>query len=115
MEPERRCAVRVHCLVPVRVYPAGAHQAIETLTRDLSPGGVCVFSPVALPADSHVTAEAVLGSGQAPIVFRARTAWSRPMLSGSQFFVGLQFDRDQQQIHRLLSAYIDKLSLQPSS
>ena len=115
MQTERRRSKRVQCLVPVRFYPEGASQAIETLTKDLGTGGLCVFSPVALPSNCHVLAEAVLGSGQTPLSFCARTSWTQTMPFGHQFCIGLQFDHPNEEIDRRLSVYINRLSPQPTA
>ena len=115
MAEERRRSTRVHCLVPIRFYPEGAGQAIETLTKDLGTGGLCVFSPIALPASCHVTAEAIFGTGQPPVPFCAMAAWSQPTESGNQFCVGLHFDHPNTPLHRQVSEYISKLSYQLSA
>ena len=115
MDVERRQTARVPCLVPVQVYPEGAFQAIETLTRDIGTAGLCVFSPLALPSGCHVTIHAVFGIGQPQVTFCARTAWSQPTTSGNQFCLGLQFDHLNPDLYRRLSVYVSKLSLQPTS
>ena len=112
MDVERRQTARVSCMVPVQVYPDGAVQAIETLTKDLSSCGLCVFSPIALPPTCHVTIHAVFGIGQPPVTFCARTAWFRSTPSENQFRIGLHIDHPSSLDNIRLSTYITKLSRQ---
>ena len=113
MDVERRQTARVSCMVPVQVYPEGSFQAIETLTKDLGFGGLCVFSPIALPSACHVTIHAVLGMGQPPVTLCAKTAWSQPTTSGNQFCIGFHIDHPNPLVYIRLSIYFAKLSRHP--
>ncbi len=112
MDVERRQAARVPCMVPVQVFPEGATHTIETLTKDLSSDGLCVFSSIALPSACHVTIHAVLGTGQPPVTFCASTAWSKSAPSGNQFCIGLHIDHKNPRAQIRLSTYFAKLSRQ---
>jgi len=110
MIPERRAAPRIRAYRPVRLHQSGNSRIIETLTKDLSEGGICCLSPIALPVSSEVSLELVLSTGQAPISVRGRTAWFRTIPQSEQFDLGIAFDEISPVDKRRLSAYLDQLS-----
>lgn len=114
MNQERRAASRIRAYRPVRLHPTGRTRIIETLTKDLSEGGICCLSPVAIPVDSEINLELVLSTGQAPVSLRARTAWFRMIPHSEQFDLGLIFTEISDTDKRRLSAYLDHILSNPA-
>ena len=110
---ERRATPRMRVYHPVRVHQSGQTRIIETLTKDLSEGGLCCLAPTALPVSSDVALEFVLATGQAPLSVRGRTAWFRHIPQSEQFDVGIAFSEMSLPDKRRLSAYLERLSARP--
>jgi len=108
MSEERRRASRIRSHHPVRLHRSGTLQVIETLTKDLAPGGLRCVSPTVLPIASEVTVELPLSPGEEPITARARTVWFRAMPESEQFDLGIAFLDLPPQTARRLSAYMDR-------
>ena len=115
MSQERRRAARIRCVLPLRLYPPGEAKVIQTLTKDLSEGGLRCLSPVAKPVKTLLSVEIDLGPGKKPLTLRAHTVWFQEIPHSEQFYLGIAF-QDLSSHHReLLSRYIDTIvSSKPS-
>ena len=111
MITERRTSARIRAYRPLRLHPRGS-PVIETLTKDLSTGGVRCLSPTAIPVSTPVSIELVLGSGQEPLQVEGRMAWFQTMSDSEQYDLGISFAGLPEQKQRRLSAYF--ASLPPS-
>ena len=60
MVPERRSSPRVPTYQPIRLQKSGAPSVVETLTKDLSAGGVRCLSIPLFPVSSDLNVELVL-------------------------------------------------------
>ena len=109
---ERRANSRIRAYRPVRLHLPRSPRLLETLTKDLSVGGVCCLSPTPFPVSTELNLELILSTGQGPIAARGRTAWFRSLPHSEQFDMGIAFldmpDRDK----RRLSAYLVSLASQ---
>ena len=110
MLQERRATPRIRAYRPIRIHQSGSFRVVETLTKDLSGGGLCCLSPVALPVSSNITVELILSTGQEPLTIQAKTAWFRAIPESEQFDLGISFAEIPQAQQRHLSAYLDHLS-----
>lgn len=107
---ERRRFRRVACMLPVRIYPTGEHKVIETLTKDLSAGGLKCLSPIPKPVATSVSLELTLGHGELPVNLRAKVAWFQSVPRSDQFYMGLCFLDLSDEEHKRLSRYIENIS-----
>ena len=110
MNQERRTSPRVRAYLPVRLRTPTALQTVETLTKDLSVGGLRCVSPILCPVSTEVGLELALSSGDEPMAVRGRTAWFRTIPESDQFDFGIVFLELSQQNKGRLSAYIERLS-----
>ena len=110
MTPERRSTPRLRSYLPVRLRPSGG-QLIETLTKDLSPGGLrCVVSSP-LPVGCQLALEVALPRGQDVVEVRGRTAWFRLLQDGEQFDLGVTFTEVSAETKRRLSSYLEQFTV----
>lgn len=107
---ERRRSPRVTCVLPLHISAEGTPKIIETLTKDLSAGGLRCLSPTAKPSTSRVALEITLGKGAQPFSLQARVVWFEAVPNSHQFYLGLAFDHLSEINTRRLSRYIEKLS-----
>lgn len=113
--PERRRSQRVTCVLPLQISSDGGPKLIETLTKDLSAGGLRCLSPTAKPPATRVSLEITLGKGARPFSLQARVVWFEAVPNSHQFYLGLAFDHLSEIYTRRLSRYIEQLSsLQPA-
>lgn len=110
MVSERRAKSRIRAYRPVRLVQPGNSRIIETLTKDVSEGGLCCLSPVALPISSDIAVELSLSTGQEPLNIRGKTTWFRTIPESEQFDLGISFAEVSQADQRRLSAYLSHLS-----
>lgn len=110
MLQERRAQSRVRAYRPVRIHQPGNSRIIETLAKDLSEGGVCCLSPVALPIASEISIEIILSSGQEPLALHGKTAWFRIIPESEQFDLGITFSEVSPHMLRRLSGYLDHIN-----
>jgi c-di-GMP-binding flagellar brake protein YcgR len=115
MYPEQRAFPRVAIYWPVRVQRPGAPVLIETLTKDLSLGGVRCLSPDVLPVSTVVDIELTVAKGQEPLAVRGRSVWFRTLPKSDQFEVGLIFQGLSPINKRRLSACIERLQARADS
>lgn len=106
MSEERRRSARIRCVLPVRLYPQGETKVIQTLTKDVSIGGLKCLSPVSKPVSTALSVELDLGRDKTVIQVRARTVWFQQVPNGDQFYLGIIFDDLSNQNRQLLSRYI---------
>ncbi|MDP3721893.1 MAG: PilZ domain-containing protein [Candidatus Omnitrophota bacterium] len=107
---ERRSAPRIRAYRPVRLTPPGSRHVIETLTKDLSVGGLCCVSGIPLPVATELLVELMLSTGAEPVTARARTAWFRAIPNSEQFDLAVAFTEIEEETKRRLSMYLDHLS-----
>ena len=115
MGEERRGTPRFRAYRPVRLHRPSAPQLVETLTKDLSAGGVRCLSPTLFPVSTELNLELVLSTGDEPLTVRGRTVWFQILPQSEQFDIGIAFFDLPPQNKRRLSVYLDRLSSQSAS
>ena len=110
MNQERRSSPRVRAYLPLRLRTPGTPQTLETLTKDLSLGGVRCISPTVCPVSTEVGLELILATGDEPLALRGKTAWFRTIPESDQFDFGIVFVELSPQNKRRLSVYIERLA-----
>ena len=99
---------------PVRLYRPTNPQVTETLTKDLSVGGIRCISSTVFPVSTELTIELSLSTGEEVFAARGRTAWFRMLPKSDQMDIGIVFTDVSQENKIRLSAYIDRLSSHPA-
>lgn len=112
MLEERRRSPRHRAYLPVRVRQQGGPQVIETLTRDLSEGGLRCLSQLITPVGSELSLELMLSTGSEPLTLHGRSAWFRTLPDSEQFDLGIAFIDLSPQDQRRLATYLHLLSSQ---
>lgn len=107
---ERRASSRVRAYRPVRLNLPRSPHLLETLTKDLSIGGVCCISSTAFPIATQFNLELILSTGEGPISARGRTAWFRSLPHSEQFDLGISFFDMPETDKRRLSVYLGRLA-----
>ena len=107
---ERRASPRIRVYHPVRLHRPSTPQAVETLTKDLSVGGLRCISPELFPVSSELSIELVLSNGEEPFTVRGQTRWFRMIPNSDQFYVGISFLELSPQNKRRLSVYLERLA-----
>ena len=110
MNQERRSSQRVRAYLPVRLRTPNSPHIIETLTKNLSIGGLHGVSPIVCPVSTEVGLELVLSTGDEPMAVRGKTVWFRTIPESDQFDCGITFLDLSQQNKRRLSVYIERLA-----
>lgn len=110
MSQERRRFPRATCLLPVRLYPKQEPRVIETLTKDLSVGGLRCVSRNDRQMGLPVSVELMLEPGGRPVTLRGHIAWSHPIQESEQFDLGISFHAFPEATKKRLSTYLDHLS-----
>ena len=110
MDQERRRFPRANCLLPVRLYPKQEPRVIETLTKDLSVGGLRCVSRQERQIGMPLSVELMLEPGERPLTLRGHVAWARPIRESEQFDLGVSFHAFPEATKKRLSTYIDRLS-----
>lgn len=100
----------MRCHLPVRVYPEDRPRVIQTLTKDLSLGGLRCVTPTK-PAEVTVTVEIDLGRHQS-IRLKAKPVWSQAIPGSEQFYLGLAFQHLPEIARQRLSRCIGDVSHQ---
>lgn len=111
---DKRQVPRYRVYQPVRLHRPGSPQVMETLTKDLSAGGLRCITQTVLPVSTEVTLELVLAPGQEPLVARGRTMWFRSIPDSEQFDAGFAFTEINPINKRHLSAYLERLASKSS-
>ena len=65
---ERRFAGRLACWLPVRFMTVGSEHPVDTLSKNLSVGGLMCLSPHRLSLLSPISLEILLGRARQPLV-----------------------------------------------
>lgn len=110
MEQDRRKFPRLQCRLPVRLYPKQEPRVIETLTKDLSLGGLRCVSRHERAAGMPLSVELLLESGERPMNIRGHVTWSRPIQDSEQFDIGVAFSAFPDMSKKRLSTYLDRLT-----
>ena len=87
---------------------------MQTLTKDLSSGGLRCVSQIPAPVASEFKIELTL-AGHEPFQAKGRTAWFSILPHSEQFDIGIVFTEVSQENQRRLSTYLDYLSRQAVS
>ena len=114
MLSERRATPRYRTYRPIRLQKPGVPQVIETITKDLSEGGLRCISQTVFPVSTELRIDLLLVSGDEPFTAKGRTAWFRMIPNSDQFDVGVVFLEVTPKSKRLLSICIDRLAHQSS-
>ena len=109
MENERRRFPRNACRLPVRLYPKYEPRVIETLTKDLSLGGLRCLSYQDRPLGMPLSVELILEPGERPVTIRGHVAWSHKLQQSDQFDLGVSFHVFPETDRKLLSTYLDRI------
>ena len=108
--PERRTSPRVQAYRPVRVHKTTAPRVIESLTKDLSAGGVRCLSPTMIPVSTPVTVDIVLSNSHDTFTVTGKAMWFRMIPHSEQFDLGIAFSDLSPQNKRRLSVYLADLA-----
>lgn len=107
---ERRVSSRVRVYQPVRLHLPRSPRLHETLTKDLSIGGLCCISSAAFPVSTQLNLELIVSAKEGPIITRGRAAWFRSIPHSEQFDLGITFIDMPETDKRRLSVYLGLLS-----
>ena len=107
---EQRASARVHAYRPVRLHLPRSPRLLETLTKDISIGGVCCISSTAFPISTQLNLELILSTGEGPISTLGRIAWFRSIPHSEQFDLGISFLAMPETDKRRLSVYLGNLA-----
>jgi len=110
VERERRAAPRIRAYRPVKLRRHAAQQPIETLTKDVSAGGLRCLSPIPVPVTTPLKVELVFSDGQESFGVTGRAVWFRVIPQSDQFDLGIAFDGLSDENKRRLSVYLSNLS-----
>ena len=94
------------CVLPVRFMATGSQQPIETLSKNISLGGIMCLSPRRLAVLSPISMEMPLGRARQPLVAQGLVRWVQEIPDSQQYFVGITFLGLDQQDTAHLSRYI---------
>ena len=109
MHTDRRERPRASCVLPVRLMPLGERTIIETLTKNVSTGGVKCISSIERPVGTRMSVELDLGDRREPVRARGLVSWFGMVPDSDQFFIGITFTELEPDDRRHLSGYLDKL------
>lgn len=109
MSAERRQSIRYRAYLPLRFQAQGDAGAVQTLTKDLSVGGLRCMSPKPVPVAYETRVELMLATVQEPLTLRATVQWFRSMPYSDQYELGLSFHGVSSQSARRLSTYLGRI------
>lgn len=110
MAGERRAVQRLTVYRPVRIHRYASQRLVETLTKDMSLGGLRCLSQDPIPVASELTVDLVLSDRDEPLHITGRAIWFQTIPNSDQFEVGIAFDELSAQNKRRLSTYISQRS-----
>jgi len=113
MHDEQRRHPRVLCVLPVRIIVRGRYQLLETLTKNISLGGLKCLTPAEKPVGTPVSIEIGLGMRQEPLFSQGRIMWMERVPYSEQFYIGVEFDQLSPRNSTLLSVYLEQISQTP--
>ena len=111
---ERRTSPRIRAYRPVRLHKPSSPQ-IETLTKNLSLGGVRCLSSTVFPVSSELNLELMFSTGEEPLAARGCMIWFQIVPHSEQFDLGIAFVDMAPQTKRRLSVYLDRLAQYPAA
>lgn len=112
MLQERRKFPRIACHLPVKLISQEDPKLIETLTKDLSIGGIRCLSPVPRPVSMPLSVELTLGLSHEPVTIPAYVSWFQSVPQSEQFYLGIAFQSQSERSTKLLSSYVSRVSSQ---
>ena len=107
---ERRNRARILAYRPVRLKAPRTPRVTETLTKDLSIGGLRCISAEPYPVTTEMNLELMLSTGDGPLTLKGKLAWFRMIPHSDQFDLGFSFIDLPPETRRRLSTYLDRLS-----
>ena len=113
MEPlvsERRRWRRLCSHIPVRYQDLRTQRFVETLSKDISIGGLQCLTYDFLPASRELLVEISLYRGTPDVKARARVAWIRQIPHADQYCMGLEFLTLPDEMREEIHAYIEAVS-----
>ena len=114
MEPlqteERRRWRRLRSHLPVRYQDLRTQRFVETLSKDISVGGVQCLTHEFLPANRELLVEIALYRGTPELKARARVAWIQQVPHADQYCMGLEFLSPPDELLKEIHAYIETAS-----
>lgn len=117
MEPlqseERRRWRRLRSHLPVRYQDLRTQRFVETLSKDISVGGVQCLTHEFLPTARELLVEISLYRGTPELKARARVAWIRQVPHADQYCMGLEFLTLPDALREEIHAYIEAASAHP--
>ena len=112
---DRRRAARLRTHQPVKLIKQPHPKVVETLTRDVSEGGVRCLTPQLFPVSSDLGVELVLFKGEEVFNVKGKAMWFRMIPHSDQFDLGISFLDLSPQDKVRLSAYVSKLAQKPGT
>ncbi len=88
---ERRKSERIQSRWPLRYQFKGQSEFYDTVTRDISEGGLRFITNQFLPNFSEVMLEVSLQPSMQPVRALAKVAWIQKLRHSDQYHVGAQF------------------------
>ena len=107
---ERRKAPRYRTYHPVRIVKSREPHVVETLTKDVSRGGVRCLTPQLFPVSADLGVEMVLFRGEESFNVKGKAIWFRIIPHSDQFDLGISFLDMPPQDKRRLSVYLERLA-----
>ena len=111
---DRRQFPRIATYLPVRVRLPRTGRYLQTLTKDVSVGGMRCMVEGQPAINDMVMMELPLYKEVMPLHTRASVAWVRPITAG-QSVVGVRFGELTAAERAALTAYLEQLTPQPAS
>ena len=112
---ERRRWTRLRSYLPVRFQDLRTQRFVETLSKDISAGGVQCLSHEFLPASRELLIEVSIFRATPPMKARARVAWIQQVPHADQYCVGLEFLQTPKAFQDELQTYIESAATTSST
>ena len=103
---ERRRWARLRSHVPVRYQDTKTQRFVETLSKDVSVGGLRCVTHEFLPASRELLVELSLRRAAPALKTRARVAWVQQIPHADQYCVGLEFLQLPQTAQEDIASYV---------
>lgn len=85
---------------------------IHHTSKDISPHGVRILTPVFLPVDSLLNIEVQLENPPRVLITRGRIRWIKNLYSNEMFEMGIEFINPSLEFKRALRSHVEKLKLE---
>jgi len=105
LDREQRRFPRIRVNTPVRYNISGLPQSVNTVSSDISLGGICLSNDSFIAPHTEVGLEVNLLSRI--LRARGRVAWSFPLPHSDKYRWGVEFQEMPQQEKNYLKDYID--------